>query len=42
MSDDETKKEETTEPQDEAPQDEAAEAAGPVSDESSAPTGAGD
>jgi small subunit ribosomal protein S17 len=37
MSDDETKKEETT--QDETPQDEAAEAAGPVSDTSSPPTG---
>ena len=35
MSDDETKKDETTEPQDEAQQD-----AGPVSDESSAPDGA--
>jgi small subunit ribosomal protein S17 len=35
MSDDETKKDETTEPQDETPQDEAAEAAGPVSDSDS-------
>jgi small subunit ribosomal protein S17 len=42
MSDDETKKDETTEPQDETTQDEAAEAAGPVSDESSAPGGADD
>jgi small subunit ribosomal protein S17 len=39
MSDDETKKDETTEPQDETPQDEAAEAAGPVSDTTSSPTG---
>jgi small subunit ribosomal protein S17 len=37
MSDDETKKDETTEP--ETPQDEAVEAAGPVSDETSSPTG---
>jgi small subunit ribosomal protein S17 len=39
MSDDETKKEETTEPQDETPQDEGAGAAGPVSDTASSPTG---
>ncbi len=46
MSDDETKKDETTEqepqeetPKDEAPQDEAPEDAGPVSDETSSPTG---
>jgi small subunit ribosomal protein S17 len=39
MSDDETKKEETTEPQDETPQDEGAGAAGPVSDTTSSPTG---
>jgi small subunit ribosomal protein S17 len=39
MSDDETKKDESTEPQEETPQDEAAEAAGPVSDTSSSPTG---
>jgi small subunit ribosomal protein S17 len=35
MSDDEQKKDETTEPQDESPQDEAPEAAGPVSDSDS-------
>jgi small subunit ribosomal protein S17 len=39
MSDDETKKDESTEPQDETPQDEAAGAAGPVSDTTSSPTG---
>jgi small subunit ribosomal protein S17 len=39
MSDDETKKEETTEPQEETPQDEGAGAAGPVSDTTSSPTG---
>jgi small subunit ribosomal protein S17 len=39
MSDDETKKDETTEPQDETPQDEDAGAAGPVSDTTSSPTG---
>jgi small subunit ribosomal protein S17 len=39
MSDDETKKDETTEAQDETVQDEAAAAAGPVSDETSSPKG---
>jgi small subunit ribosomal protein S17 len=39
MSDDETKKDESTEPQDETPQDEGAGAAGPVSDTTSSPTG---
>jgi small subunit ribosomal protein S17 len=39
MSDDETKKDETTEPKDETPQDEDAGAAGPVSDTTSSPTG---
>jgi len=39
MSDDETKKDETTEAQDETTQDVAAEAAGPVSDTTSSPTG---
>jgi len=41
MSDDETKKDETTEAQDETTQDEAAEAAGPVSDETPSPEGDG-
>jgi small subunit ribosomal protein S17 len=39
MSDDETKKDETTEAPDETVQDEAAGAAGPVSDETSSPKG---
>src|SRR4051812_20906388 len=39
MSDDETKKDETTDPQDEGTQDEGAGAAGPVSDATSSPTG---
>ncbi len=39
MSDDETKKDETTEAQDDTVQDEAAAAAGPVSDETSSPKG---